>query len=255
MDEIIYKVYWHPRDPNNLSEEEIEFMVPLERYDNLYIKLQVSHKIKFLFFNMLFNKIEDDQFESFLDFHFDKYQSDKKDFLRILKWDIDEIFERFEIPWREKKRILINQYGTTLWDKSKLIIKDIIPFFEPYNYDTYMNYKRRYKEANYWIERKSGLMTIPLHMGTKKNNYSIKRARAFCIKLMHDQGKINFYDTDKQLFKKTEMIEYIMNLWKNQSGQTVYEDFLKMNAKYDSWKTKYKKEYDYGLELFNELKL
>lgn len=151
MDEIIYKVYCHPINPNNLSEEEIEFMVPLEKYDNLYTKLPVSHKIKFLFFNMLFNKIDDDQFESFLDFHFDKYQSDKKDFLRILKWDIDEIFEHIDIPPRTK----ITKFGVTTRYSYPLKDKELLPFFEDYDYDKYLVYKKHYKKAKHWIKKKN----------------------------------------------------------------------------------------------------
>ena len=67
MNEIIYKVYFHPENPESLTEEEIEFMVPLEQYDSLHPGLPIIDKVRYLFFNLLFNKIDDDQFDSFLD--------------------------------------------------------------------------------------------------------------------------------------------------------------------------------------------
>lgn len=256
MNEINYKVFFNKEDKSGLSEDEIEFMESSDKYENPDAIICDKELVRCLFFNLLFNIIEYDKVTAFLDFHFDNCQQDKRDFLRVLKLDIDEIFELFEIPWRDRKLISTNAFGTTRYDIRKLIIKDIIPFFEPYDYIKYVNYKRRYKDAKYWIKNKMNEIKLDFqNIKTKNDKYSITRARAFCFKLMHDNEKINFYDIDKKFFMKTEMIQYIESLWKGQSGQTVYEDFLKINAKYDFCKTKYKKEYNYGLELFNELRL
>ena len=61
------------------------------------------------------------------------------------------------------------------------------------------------------------------------------------------------YLYQKTTWKKGEMIRYIKDLWKDQSGKTVYEEFLEINAKYDSQKSKFKKDYDCGLKFFNQL--
>jgi hypothetical protein len=89
---------------------------------------------------------------------------------------------------------------------------------------------------------------------SKKKYDSLTRSRAFCIKLMQDEGKINYYDLDKKNWKKTELQNYIEILWENQSGQTVYEDFLKIDARYDSFKKEYKRDFDYGQKIFEDLK-
>lgn len=257
MNEIIYKVSYQAENYCKLEGDSIDYSIPLYQYKNIYQFLLPGEYVKYLFFNMLFNLLVDNSVEDFLNFHFVNYTGDKSEFIRIFKLDIDEIFESFEVPWRETPVLYVDPItGRTLRDSSKIIITDVLPFFQSYNYIKYLKYKRRYNESEYWMKNKQKeLLGGSLYTKTKIENYSKTRARAFCIKLMQDQGKINFYNNDKQLWRKKEMIEFIESIqeWEDQSGQTVYEEFLKINAKYDSYQSKYKKDYDFGYKLFNEI--
>ncbi|OFX39153.1 MAG: hypothetical protein A2X03_12515 [Bacteroidetes bacterium GWA2_40_15] len=100
------------------------------------------NKISFIFFNRLFNEIEVAQLESFLNYHFDNYKFNKKDFLRTLKLDITEMFRTLIKP---VKIIDGSEPG---------IMVDVMPFFHSYCYEEYLGYERRFKECEYWIEDK-----------------------------------------------------------------------------------------------------
>lgn len=97
----------------------------------------------------------------------------------------------------------------------------------------------------------------------KKNNKtkvikeydSIIRARAFCLDFIQKSGKVNFIKG--HYFKKKEIVKFVEEHWNYQSGQTVYEYFLLLasprNPIYETYKKNHKKDWEYGLKIFQEL--
>jgi len=150
MKEILVK-YFRSKYLMNQAENVNDFMVPLNLDKDIDKSLTDSEKHKFLFFNMLFNKIRDNQIIPFLDFHYHKHESDKKNFLRTLKYDLYEIHERLVKPGR----IISTNSAMSSDELSQPVIIEIMPYFDPYDYERYLNYERRIKEVKYWIKGKN----------------------------------------------------------------------------------------------------
>jgi len=128
----------------SLTEEEStsNFQIVLGSNIDYNSELCFSAKIRLLFFNKLFNEIEISELESFLNFHFDKFQFDKKEFLRTFESDIIFVFHQL------KKGIKIMRENPTV------LVIEVIPFFKNYTEDEFVTYEYYFKECKDWIKSK-----------------------------------------------------------------------------------------------------
>jgi hypothetical protein len=88
----------------------------------------------------------------------------------------------------------------------------------------------------------------------KKGKVSNIRARAFCIALIQESGKMNFLK--EKALRKNDIMEFVKITWGGR-GRTVYDECLNIISEKNSINNYYKednlKEYELGLKLYKEM--
>ena len=89
---------------------------------------------------------------------------------------------------------------------------------------------------------------------SKKSEPSMVRAKAFCIALMQQSGKVNFLKGNA--LKRNEIMTYAKEKW-GKNGRTIYNECLNIITEKNPINKFYKednpKEYEIGLKLYKEM--